>query len=219
MVEYNEYERFLNELVYYFNPCRTEQLKRALIKNFANLSNEEAMVIITKYQNDGRILLSSDGWAMSKGKYVQMTKDSKYEEVDVNAEVRLPEMGRQIHACCNNKYFRLLDCFWVLIDMLPDSIDFSLTNKPFQLTFVAQNSLFQVISIPEDEEDLRCDMLKSLPTDYYESFKIKVKRIVLMQNPDHYWKLPENIGIKFIATVDDSKANHLRITKRIENNW
>ncbi|MBR2702071.1 MAG: hypothetical protein IKE77_08310 [Erysipelotrichaceae bacterium] len=219
MPEYTEYEKFLNELVYFFNPCRTKQLERALIKNFANLKVDDVNAILEKYQNEGRILLSDDGWAVTKGKYVQITKDSKYENVEVARNPRLSEMDYLIRQYCSLKYMRLLDCFWVLIDMLPESIDFSLTNKPFQLCFIAQGRLFQVISIPEDEEDVRCDMLRTLSVDYYENFRTAVNRIIIMAEPDHYWKLPENIGIKFICTIDDSKPNHLRITKRIDRNW
>ncbi len=219
MIEFNEYEKFLNELIYYFNPCYTAQLHRALTKQFGNLDSRSAYELLAKYQNDGRILLSEDGWAMTKGKYVQITKDSKYENVNVSANPRLQNITRQVKDYCDLKHFRLLDCLWVLIDMLPDSMDFALTNKPFQISLIAKGQLYQIISIPASEEDLRIDMLTSLPADYYENFRTSVNRIVVMERADHYFKLPKNIGIKFVCVIDHNKPSHIRITKTFDEGW
>ena len=91
-----------------------------------------------------------------------------------------------------------------MIDMLPDSMDFVLTNKPYQITFASRktNRLYEIIVIPEDEEELRIAMLNEIPHDYYDEMKNVIRRIAIIEVEDHEWKIPKNMGFTHIVAID-----------------
>ena len=214
---YNEYEKILNEIVYYFNPIKVEQLILILKKYFKDVDETKANLILLEYQNKGYIMLSNDGWAMTKGKYVQITGDANYEKVKYDSNERIRDVDYYV---VNNCDMKLIKCLWVLIDMLPSSLDFVLTNKPFQLTFFnKKKELFQVIYIGQDEEDLRIEMLKQLPNDYFEDSKELIKRVAIMENTSHSWKIPEHIGFKYIVGLNDDTPTHYEIVEKRKEHW
>lgn len=215
MLELNEYEAVMKEFLTWFNPMRSNQLYRILRKCFPELDAEKAKEAMLAYQAKGYVLISRDGWAITKQKYIQITKDTKLSGIDYTSEVRIGNISKYIDRYCDMK---LIHCLWVLIDMLPDGRDFVLTSKPFQITFMAHGYLYQVIYIAEVEEDLRIAMLKEMPNDYYEETKKYIRRIALMENEEHYWKVPEHIGFKYIVALDDSPA-HIKKIKTFKEHW
>ena len=215
MLELNKYEVVMKEFLTWFNPMKTSQLYRILRKYFPELDNEKTLEIVLGYQAKGYVLISADGWALTKQKYIQITNDTKLKGIDYVSEVRLGNISKFIDRYCDKK---LINCLWVLIDMLPDSKDFVLTSKPFQITFMAHGYLYQVIYIAEVEEDLRIAMLKEMPKDYYDETKKYLRRIALMENENHFWKIPEHMGFKYIVALDDSPA-HIKKIKTFKENW
>lgn len=218
MPEFNEFERVLNEIVYYFNPCRTEQLILVLTNYFKNITAKQAKDILYAYETNGHILLSTDGWAMTKGKYSQITGDSKEEFIKYEQNVRIGDMGATIKQMCSSE-LKYVDALWVLIDMLPDSLDFSPMGKPFDIAFVSNNKLFQVISIKKIAEDVKIAQLKSLPNNYDDDTKKNTVRIAILEDSTHAFKIPEGLGFRFILAIDNTKSNHYRVIEKRENQW
>jgi hypothetical protein len=216
MTEYTEYEKLLFDLLYYFNPCRKAQLVRALHRNFKDMKVAEAEKILLNYQSKGHVLLSSDGWAMTKGKYVEYTGDDKFELLTYESDTRIGNMNR---FCATKETKKMVDVLWVLVDMLPDSRDFSVFAKPFQVNLVYKGKLFQVIDIPADEEDLRVATLQAMPNDFFEDFKKNIYRIAIMENPAHAWKVPEGIGFRYVVTIDENEKAHYRIVETRKKKW
>ena len=48
---YEEYRSFAKELLYYFNPMRTQQMERAFKKYYANMTDELVKSILYKLQD------------------------------------------------------------------------------------------------------------------------------------------------------------------------
>lgn len=202
--------------MYYINPCYTDQLVKALEKYFPELNTDQADRTVKAYQGTGKVLLSDDGWAMTKGRYEMMTDDTKNDGINMYGRLRIRNMDNIIKNTCD---LRHVYCLWVLIDMLPDSLEFVMTNKPYNLTFLSRNRLFQVIYIPADQEDKKIAMLQSLPSDYFEAVKESVIRVALMENPSHFWKIPQGIGFKYICGLDDTKDSRYSIVEDRADAW
>ena len=214
---YEEYRSFAKELLYYFNPMKTEQMQRAFMKYYANMSDELIRSILYKLQDHRVILMSSDGWLMSRGKYVQLTGDSRYDRLTNGSYTLLPDMKGYVDNQCNMK---LINCLWILIDMLPASLDFTLTHKPFQISFMSKKrELYQVIYIPTLEEPARFEMLRALPNDLLDDVKKAIKRIVILEDEKGADRVPQGRGIRFILVIDDSTKTHYRVVQKRENIW
>ena len=214
---YEEYRSFAKELLYYFNPMKTEQMQRAFMKYYANMSDELVRSILYKLQDHRVILMSSDGWLMSRGKYVQLTGDSRYDMLTNGSYTLLPDMKGYVDNQCNMK---LINCLWILIDMLPASLDFTLTHKPFQISFMSKKrELYQVIYIPTLEEPARFEMLRALPNDLLDDVKKAIKRIVILEDEKSADRVPQGRGIRFILVIDDSTKTHYRVVQKRENIW
>ena len=214
---YEEYRSFAKELLYYFNPMKTEQMQRAFMKYYANMSDELIRSILYKLQDHRVILMSSDGWLMSRGKYVQLTGDSRYDRLTNGSYTLLPDMKGYVDNQCNMK---LINCLWILIDMLPASLDFTLTHKPFQISFMSKKrELYQVIYIPTLEEPARFEMLRALPNDLLDDVKKAIKRIVILEDEKSVDRVPQGRGIRFILVIDDTTKTHYRVVQKRENIW
>lgn len=218
MTNYNEFEKVLNQIVYYFNPCKTEQLTKVLTNTFKNIDKAKAKEILYGYETNGHILLSADGWAMTKGKYTQITGDTKEEFIKYEQNIRIPNMAKIINEQCSSE-LKYVDILWILIDLLPDSLDYSTMGKPFDISFISKNKLYQVISIRTLAEDAKINMLKSMPNEYDEDFKRNIVRIAIMENPEHAFKVPNKLGFKFVLSIDSTQPRHYKIIEKRENIW
>lgn len=218
MIKRNPYEELIEELVYNFNPLKLEQLKTALLKCFDELDDKTVNYIISSYQERGYILVSADGWVLTKGKYLELTKDSRYQGVDFNKiERRIGDIYSYIQN--DEKHLKIVNALWVMIDMLPDSLDYVTSSKPWQITFISKKThiLYQVIVINEDEEDIRIEMLKAMPCDYYDDVKPTIRRIAIMENPKHEFKIPHNMGFTHILRMDENvKTHYVTVKNRLK---
>lgn len=218
MTTYNEFEKVLNEIVYYFNPCKTEQLIKVLTNTFKDVDKAKAKEILYGYETNGHILLSTDGWAMTKGKYSQITGDTKEEFIKYEQNIRIPNMAKIINETCTSE-LKYVDILWIIIDLLPDSLEYSAMSKPFDISFIAKNKCYQIMSIRAIAEDAKIYQLKSVPNDYDDDFKKTIVRIAIMENEDHAFKIPTNLGFKFIVAIDSTQPRHYRIIEKREKVW
>ena len=217
MKNFEEYKSFVSELIYHFNPIRQDQLVLALKNYFNDIDDKAALEILDKCQTKRVILLSEDGWALTRGKYVQLTGDDRYKYMNTDKEHMLPRLTNVIQEQCNMK---LINCLWILIDMLPASMDFALTHKPFQISFISsKKELYEVIYIQKDEEDAKLEMLKNLPSDLFDIAKKTIKRVVILENEQHAFKVPHGKGIRFVLALDHTRENHYRIIEKREKPW
>jgi len=214
-----KYGDFAKELLYHFNPMRRQQMEIAIAKNFRGVDSETVQRVLHDLQWDRQILKSADGWVISKNKYVELTGDERFANFvrNVNHEYLLPPLEEYIKESCNMK---LINCLWVLIDMLPYSMDFVVTNKPFQLGFISgKNKLYEVTYIENDEEDAKLEMLNLLPRDLYPEAKQATRRIVILENEKHADRVPEGIGVRYVLCLDDKTSTHYRVIDDRKDPW
>ena len=232
-----KYDDLLDQILYYFNPCKTEQLISALMKCYSEIETvRQARIILFKYQGRGRVLLSDDGYAITKGKYEQITEDTKGSKVDFYSQNRITRLENIVQNTCDTK---LIDCLWILLDFMPASLDFSLSSKPFNLIFLSKNRLYQVIKINANEIDRKVEMLKNIPycdfqlpvpnlddedkqkeiEQMYKDMKKNFVRIAILENEKHAWKIPEGLGFRFICTIDDTQNTHYKIVEQRKKIW
>ena len=218
---FDVYKEFTNK-IFEKVPCmRTEQLKMFFVKYYG-MTEDEAWTIILGLQRAENFWLSCDGWAMTKGMYKKFTGDRFKEHVIINEVYRLDKMD---HVA--SKYNPdVIKCLWLVIDSLPQSIDFVITDKPYNIQFVItpenandeiQSRLYQLVYVSKQNEIVLPQMLKSYPKIQDKQTRDLVRRVALIENEDAAWRIPY-IGFSKILLYDENEKSHLKEIKSEDAN-
>lgn len=238
------YETFVRSILKRVPLLKTEQLIKALVNNFEDIDKDVAKSILFAIQRRGYVMLSETGWAMTQAMYLGLTSDKFFDGVIKNNAYRIPEKIYQfgidketekngplkeitIEEEVHKNRLQLQKCMWLVIDMLPDSFDFVVTETPWNVVFVSEPSddrdglLYQITYIPSKNEDLHIEILKSLPKIEDKELRENIRRIAIMEDERHAWKLPY-IGFSHICVIDDNEEAHYRILntgRKREDMW
>ncbi len=213
----NEYEPLVRDLIYDFNPVKKAQLIRALCKYYADVDEATAERVLQRMQSKRELLISKDKWILTKGKYVQLTGDDDFSRVDFQSVEMCPPVGDLIEKYCDMKP---INCLWIMIDMLPASMDYALHHKPWHISFIsAKRKLYEVIYIPFEEEVVKFEMLASESTNFFPDFKENLERVVLLERKNHASSVPKGVGIRYVCVLDESLPAGYRVVDRRKNTW
>lgn len=227
----------------------TEQLVIALKNTFENMSSEEAMRILKILQKHGYVLLSQSGWAMTKGVYQTLTSDKFYDGIEMNSDIRIPEkltifgnkkvadehglpketwtaLGTSsIEELVPKAYLELLDCFWIVADMMPLSENFFLGKSPWHIIFEKENEetgqviLYEITRIPDKKARIRTEALKNIPHVDNKDLQANIRRIAILDSDKNIDLVP-HIGFTHICVLNSESPTHYKVKeKRLENAW
>lgn len=202
-------------------------------------NDEYAMSILKAIQRNGYVLLSESGWAMTKSAYRMYSNDKFNNGVNYKAPYRL---GEKLNVFSTNNAsivksididelisFRLkkvIDCMWIVCDMLPESKNFVTPLNFWDIAFVSEESgdetplTYEIVSIPENMENAYAEILSDLPHIDSPEMRNAIVRIALMENPDHAFKIP-NVGFTHICALDENSSTGYRVveTRSDDNVW
>ena len=209
-----EYKEFVQSIVRRVPILKTEQLTTALVNTY-DINYKDALDIVRQLQNVGVILLSEDGYAMTRAALLKLTGERRIEGLNSFYSRNLPPMHELIAK--NDYYLNLIDCMWVVVDMFPLSQRFVVCPEPWDIVFDTASDgenpsmFYQITRIPADREDVRCELLKCVRkiSDYMRD---KTVRIAIMDNENHNWMVP-HIGFSHIVKLDPSNYRHYVITE------
>ena len=234
---YDEYYDFIKEIMRKVPALPIELLIIALMNYFPELvpNSKLALFILREIQRNGHILLSSDGWAITKEMYLFYTND-KGRNYNVNSATRLgdkiavfsernpDEIVKEVSISdlISNKDKKVIDCLWIVFDLLPDSNDFVIGVDPWNVSFCTEydddpGTCYQIIRINNEFKDCYQDILRYLPkmTDFYE--RENTFRIAIVDTPEDASKVPY-VGFRFICVLDNESETGYRIIENRETN-
>jgi len=217
------YIEFLLGIIKKMSILKTEQLSRALYKTYQGMNRKIANNVLSNMQDHGSILLSPDGWAMTKGTYASISGDKLMENILNKSQFRIPPMDRMIKDYGIS--MDAIECLWIVIDMLPDSIDFVVNKNPWFLLFDTQKTnedvskLYEITRIPKNKEEARIEMLRAVSVTK-EPMRQSIVRIALIDDEKHSWMVP-HIGFSYICVLDDNAKSHFKVIEKRtgENLW
>ena len=232
-----EYEDFIREILRKVPILKTEQLKICLMNSFNDISEEVAREILTAIQRRGYILLSKAGWAMTKRMYKDITNDVrgtfikvKDEETGLYDPYHYLEEKLSVYGKDHNKIIKcdyvenlisekkkdIVDCMWIIAEMMPASEEFCFGNTPWTVMFHSpptekvDGKLFQISKISSKTEDSRIEMIKSLPKIKDKNLLKNIRRIAIMDDENHAWKIPY-LGFTHVLKIDESIPKKYKI--------
>jgi len=210
-----KYSNYICSILRKIPYIKTDILLLCLRNTFNELDEDKAKEILFELQSEGDCLLSEDGWAITKGIYYQLSNDTFRDNIKYFNDYRLPPIESMISSLDKDD----VDVMWIVADMMPMAKDFIVCDIPWNImfdTYSEENGgkLVQLIKIPKDIEDMRIELLKCsknlIPND---SLRESVKRIALIENESHAWKIPR-LGFTEICVLDQNKPHGFRIVER-----
>ena len=212
-----KYEEKVRRLLGKVPLLKTEQVIIFLMKTYGDMSEELAASILTAIQRRGYLLLSEDGWCMTKPIYVELTGDNAFADHYSYGPFRLPPM----EDLCRERNKKVTDIMWLIADLAPLSEDFFLTGAPWDAAFVDEGDedrpsrIYEFIHISERAENAMMEMLRILPKIEEKEERDAIVRIAVMENGTHSWKIPRR-GFRSIVEIDDESPTHYRIAEKRE---
>lgn len=216
------YGAFIRKILRKIPYIKTRILVLCLINYFAELDEKMANNILYELQSQGEVLLSVDGWAITKGMYYRISDDKFRDNFKYHNECRLDGISNYLKEYNKDD----VDVMWLVADLMPDADNFIVCDTPWNIMFDIPSDewngarLYQLIKIPGDVEDERIELLKSskglIPND--KLFE-KIKRIALIDNPEHAFKIPR-LGFTHICVLDPKqKKGYKVVEKRDKDIW
>lgn len=132
---YYDAEDFMLRIISKMEIMLTEQLVMAIKNKYSFESEYNAEVLVRKCQRNGHILLSEDGWCVKRMAYPVLTGDEQFKKIDYGANARIPY---PIGDLINNINRDVVDCFWIIASLIPDSENFMLCAEPWAIAFATK---------------------------------------------------------------------------------
>ena len=234
----SKYEVFVKNILKVIPILQTKQLIICLEKTFEECTANTALApeILKALQRKGMLMLTYDGYAMTKGAYVYLTNDKFFDNVDLNDSIRIKDKMAVIRFEKNNKRIvtktgdtkdlidqkeqDLIDAMWIVADMMPGSKDFIASAYPWLLTFINEeqenSKLFEITKIPAKNEFGKIQLLKQLPVISDKETRETVRRIAIIDNANHAWEVPY-VGFKYICVLDDDSPQNYKVIEKRNN--
>jgi len=220
-ITFSVYEEEITNLLKKIPLLQIKQVILALNNMYEDTTESSIKDVLYNMQRKGHVLLSVDGWVMTKGAYFRLTNkspDSVSYTVNNDTIYRLGNMTDTIEN--SGIYSDLIDCFWLVVDMLPDSKQFIVNETPWSIMFdtcTAEDKpcrLYQITRIIKDRDVARYELLKNLPEiDDNDNLRSNYCRIALIDDENDAWKVPA-IGFAFICVLDSTSPKGYKIVEK-----
>ena len=208
----NIYESYIRRVLERVQILRIKTLKDCVNNCFRKDYGDQIESALLSMQRRGRILLSSDGWCLTKGAYkrfTNITRDYFNDKVDYTSSFRLSDTSFLEYG----EYDRdIADCMVVVADMHPDSRDFVIGHMPWLVQFVtpyhedSPSRLYQITKIKSGEELAYGTLMSQLPVMEDEDVLDAIYRIAVLENPESAYLVPK-LGFIHIVQINENEPS------------
>lgn len=232
-----KYSSFIIEIVHKLPVIPIRLLIIALINYFEELGSDEkiAFQILKNIQYNGHILLTDNGWAMTKKAYRFYTND-RYPKFDLRSEFRLGDKiniyddgnpqkiikSVDINDVISHGYKKILDSLWVAFDLLPESRDFIVGMDPWNIMFCSKYDdepahCYEIVRISEDMSNVMKDRLSNLTPIIDPEEQENITRIAIVDKEYQVNMVPK-VGFRHICVLDDESDTGYKVIRNREKN-
>lgn len=220
-----ETESFIKSVMNKVSVVTVELLCYMLKNQFEDTVNDSYIGFLLRHlQNDGILLLSEDGYVMTKGAYVSLTDDIFFDNLLPTASYRVKS---GIDYSKSRDGIDCVDCMWFLATMLPKVSEYIINTGVWDLQFIVAPDekhdarLYQVVKFKKGYEVAKSLLIESTQHIENERDRLQIRRIALFDDENMVFKVPKKCGFNFVAVTDSKQQQHFRILERIkvEDAW
>ena len=185
----------------------------------------KCLEIIMDAQKENYVLVSRDGYIMTKGYYIAKTSDNFLDNVEMNNYKNKINFDFKPYAFDDQE---MIECLTVVAGMMPVSEEYIQANTPWQFMFTTpahllknkeykqkfNSCLYQICYVPHKNIAAYCLMLKNFQEENLDNRKY-IKRIAVVENPEDAFLIPY-IGFTNIVKVKNDK---FEIVEQRTNPW
>lgn len=201
-------------------PVMTIGIIRKMCENYFYplLTDEAVDVILRKMQSYRYLLISEDGYIMTRGAYVKLTGDRFFNNLLKGYTFRV---RRGLDYTQSREGTKILDCLWVYADMIPYSENLMVNKGGWDVTFTTKQHdnvpprIYNVENFERGTESINAERLRLQEKDNKPNDIKCIRRMALFQNPDRTYLSPVGIGITSIACIDHEEESHFCVLENI----
>ncbi len=227
MEEYeNIYETYIKRILARVKILRIKTLCDCVNNQFAKNYEDQIFTAMLALQRKGVLLLSSDGWCMTKGAYKRFTvqtQDFFNDAIDYTQDYRLSDTS---FIKSSGYDMDVADCMVITADMEPDSDNFVAGYAPWFVQFVTKpregsaSRIYQITKVRSGEELTAAILLSHMPWISDEDLLNCIYRIAVIEDPDSAFLIPR-LGFVHIVQIDDNEEKGYRLleSRPKETRW
>jgi len=216
MEYFNAYEYYSDYLVDFINKvgvCKLTQLIKLLKNKGDKLDDKQIEKILNYACIDGKILVSQNDYVLSKYKFADVGVKRYQNDLSQGDLRRIQSdyLPKKIEG-------DIIDCLWIVIDLMPDSQEFSVGDGlPWSFSWLQGDGeeckVIQLCRIPDREEVTREALIASDELNKHLRWREKVSRIALVDRVDKLYLVPK-LGFRNICMLDDSVEAHFKLVEQ-----
>lgn len=220
---WNKYQDFVDSVIKLCGIMRTKTLENCLINYHANkesISREEAHYILTNLQNYSDLVLSADGYAMTRQMYITLTGDIHMDNLMFSDIYKVKEGAIKIE---HPYHQAIIECMTVVADFMPDSLEFMMpeNNRPWFFQFNVPshspdkpNRVFQVTKVESGFEINFSLMLAGESfANIKDSFKNCIRRIAIVNDEASAFMIP-HLGFSAIIMYNPTSPREFKVIEK-----
>lgn len=210
------YLDFEQRILYRTGVLRRASMRISLCRTFEEMSGHYADMMIEALQYHGGVLISEDGWLITKGCYKRITGDREFSLLRSGSKERIPAGVLEIE---DERDRAIADCMVIAADMMPLSRDFEISAGHWYIQFIMPpkekqpSLLFQITKIPKGEEFTMAQLLKNIPCVEKEETASHIRRIAVIEDPRCVSQVPF-IGFRYICMLNEKSESGYRILEK-----
>lgn len=221
IINTEEYQSFVESIMYKCGVLRTSTMINCLMNTYETIQSiNDAIYVLQVIQDFSEVMLSDDGYIITKGCYLRIVDDPYFLNIRYGQQINKVPSGIIHITQASDK--AMIECMPIIADMMPESLDFLVTEFPWKLQFISRETkrLYQVCRISNIEEIPISILLNSLPELSDADYKNHIRRIAIIDDKSHAYLIPK-IGFSVICTYapNNIQKEFEIVQKREKNAW
>lgn len=203
-------EKYYNHIDRLFKRVQVLDAKQlyAYIKATTPLDDDNTMYLIKQMMLKLRILCSPDGYFTTRSSLLNVSDN--YEKLtDLKAELTM-DLNPSV------EWLSRIDCFWAVLQYLPDSDRFVSGIYPYYYMFTdaKNNRIVQIAHIPYNKEEITSELICNMEQPSKEDRQY-YRRIAIIDNEKAVNKV-KRCGFSHICIINDEMDSHIEVIESRE---
>ena len=195
--------------------AKTEQLILFLHNYLESVPIPHAESIVYEASGHGIFIMTEDGYCITKPCYSVLSQGIKRGDFQAGRSPLFPSVEIPQH------HKDVIDCLWILLDLLPASIDFTVGQPPWIISFTfpgnetTPSKMAQIARFDAGEEILVKARIEAQPRLEEPQYRSKIVRFAMLDEEEKTELVPYD-GFVYLCKLDENSPYGYQIIEKRE---